>query len=356
MILIVAGLEVWLRRLPRRVAAALWAAPPALLLGATVYAGAVVFPAAYGPLHALSDLPSTARPVNYTYSESDHPAATITLLAIDPPTGRYAAGEWVPITLYLTAAQPLTRDYQLFIQLLDETGTEVGNVTTHPGWGRFPTSLWTPGAIYADAYRVQVQRRIDSASPLLARIYTGFIDPDTDAMMPMIARDASGAEVMPMPAEVVLVPWSPPDPADYDLTPLAASFVAGLDLTGLHQPATVQAGDTLTVTLLWTATAAPGEDFTAFVHVVDSDGQWVAGFDRAPGGDRFPTRVWAAGDQVVSRFGVALPPDLPPGDYTTWVGLYPAASAGTTRVSVTAAGRTVANDMVELDGFSVTPQ
>ena len=355
-ILIVAGLDVWLRRLPRGVAAALWAAPVTLLLGATVYAAAVIFPSAYAPLRPLNAVPSTARPVNYTYGDTGSDAEQITLLAIDPPTGRYTAGEWVPVTLYLTAAQPLTRDYELFIQLLDETGAEVGNVTTHPGWGRFPTTLWTPGAIYADAYRVQVRKRIDPASPLLARVYTGFVDPDTDALSPMTARDASGAEVTPMPAEVVLVPWTRPDPADYDLTPLGASFAVGLELTGLHQAATVQAGDTLTVTLLWTATAAPGEELTAFVHVVDADGQWVAGFDRAPGGDRFPTRVWAAGDQVVSRFGVPLPQDLPPGDYTTWVGLYPAESAGTTRVPVIAVGRTIAHDMVELDDFIVTPK
>ena len=350
-ILLVVGLDVWLRRLPRGVAAALWVAPVALLLGATGYAGAVVFPAAYAPLRPLAAVPATAQPVNYTYGDAEQ----LTLLALDPPPGRYSAGDWVPVTLYLTAAQPLTRDYELFIQLLDESGTEVGNVTTHPGWGRFPTTLWTPGAIYADAYRVQVRRRIDPASPLLARIYTGWIHPDGDGLTPMTAVDSAGAEVTPMPGEVVLVPWTPPDPAEYGLSPLAASFAAGLDLTGLQQPATVRAGDTLTVTLLWKATAAPGVDLTAFVHVLDVEGQWMAGFDRAPGGARFPTRVWAAGDQVVSQFAIQLPETLPPGALATWVGLYPAGSAGAARIPVVAAERIVAHDMVELGQITVAP-
>jgi hypothetical protein len=355
-ILLVAGLDVWLRRLPRPVAAALWTALVALLLAATIYAAGVIFPAAYGALRPLAAVPATAQPVNYTYGDTMYgDTEPVTLLAIDPPPGRYSAGEWVPVTLYLTAAQRMSRDVELFIQLLDETGAEVGNVTTHPGWGRFPTTLWTPGAIYADTYQVQVRKRIDPASPLLARIYTGFVNPDGDGLSPLTARDSSGAEVTPMPAQVVLVPWTPPDPAEYALEPLAASFAAGLDLRGLHQPATARAGETLTVTLLWQASAAPGDDLAAFVHVLDAGGQSVAGFDRGPGGERFPTRVWAAGDQVVSRFAIPLPATLPPGDYSTWVGLYPAASAGATRVPVVDSEGTVSHDMVELGRLRISP-
>jgi hypothetical protein len=124
---------------------------------------------------------------------------------------------------------------------------------------------------------------------------------------------------------------------------------------GLHQAQSIAAGDTLTVTLLWEAVASPGVDYTAFVHLLDSDGAWVAGYDQTPGGTRFPTRVWSAGDQVLSEMVVLLPEDLPPGEYTTWLGLYEAASAGATRLPVLEAdGHKTAHEMIELGTITVS--
>ena len=353
-ILLVIGLEVWLRYLPAVVQRVAWGALVALLLGASLYTSAVLFPRSYAALRALAAIPATAQPLDITFTNAE--GEQITLVGVESPTDRYYAGDSVPVTLYLTAPQPLRHDYEVFVQLLDETSAEVGNVTTHPGWGRYPTTLWTPGAIYADRYLIQVRKRIDSHSPLLARVYTGFIDPQDSELRPLTAFDGAGGELTPFVAEVVLLPWSQPEVADLDLTPMRVQFGETIALVGLQQPATVAAGETLTLTLLWEATASPGVDYTAFVHLLDSTGTSVAGFDQAPGGTRFPTRVWAAGDQVVGEMVVQVPPDLPPGDYVTWLGLYEAASAGAARLPVqNADGRTTAHDMIELGSLTVSP-
>jgi hypothetical protein len=155
----------------------------------------------------------------------------------------------------------------------------------------------------------------------------------------------------------VLLPWSKPDVADADLTPMQVRFGESIALVGWLQPQQVAAGETLTVTLLWEAMSAPGVDYTAFVHLLDWNGNWVAGYDQAPGGTRFPTRVWAAGDQVLSEVAVLAPEDLPPGEYATWLGLYDAASAGATRLPLLEAdGFTTANDMIELGSITVIPK
>ena len=110
----------------------------------------------------------------------------------------------------------------------------------------------------------------------------------------------------------------------------------------------------LTATLLWEALGTPATDYTAFVHVVDEGGQRVAGFDRAPAGQRFPTSLWRADDRILSKFEIELPASLPAGTYTVWAGLYETASAGALRLPVTAAGELSAGDgQVQIGAFVV---
>lgn len=354
-ILMVIGLDVWLRYLPKGVQVGAWSAMVALLLGASLYTGAVLFPRSYAAPPALSALPAAAHPLDITYTTPD--GEQIKLVGIETPAGRYYAGDSVPVTLYLTAPQSLHHDYEIFVQLLDETRADVGNVTTHTGWGRFPTRLWRAGAIYADTYRVLVGKRIDPRSPLLAQIYTGFIDPQDNRLRPLPATDSTGKEMLPFVGDVVLLPWSKPDVADLGLSSAKVRFGEAMELVGLHQAQRVAAGDALTVTLHWRATASPGSDYTAFVHLLDSKGEQVAGFDQAPGGSRFPTRVWAAGDEILSEMVVQVPQDLPPGDYSTWLGLYDAASAGAARLPIQDAdGYTTADQMLELGKITVANQ
>ncbi len=349
-ILLVIGLEQGWGRLSRRAASSLRLALPGLLVACTIYAGAVIFPASYAAPRPVAALPETAQPVDLTFGDDE----VIELLAVDPPSGRYYPGEWVPVTLYLRAPAALQQNYELFIQLLDERGEVVGNVTTHPGWGRNPTRLWQPGAIYADGYQVQVRQRIDARSPLLARLYTGFVDPTSDDLSPLAARNAAGEVVTPFVASVALLPFSPAQAVDYTLEPLTVRFGDGLALMGVQMPATVQAGETLSVTMLWEATEPLSTDLTAFVHLLGANSAPLAGYDQSPGGDRYPTHAWLAGDRVVQTMTLAVPEDAPPGVYTAWVGVYPAHSGGAERLPVTeAGGRQRAHQMVRLGDVRV---
>ena len=92
------------------------------------------------------------------------------------------------------------------------------------------------------------------------------------------------------------------------------------------------------------AQVQPATDYTAYVHLLDGDGRQVAGYDQAPAGDRFPTSRWRAGDRVLSSYALALPPDLPAGEYSLWAGLYETTSAGALRLPVTDAGGLAAGD------------
>ena len=342
-ILWVWGSATWVRRLPNRGRIITWLGVPALLLASSVYTLTVVIPASYHAPQPLAALPANATPVNFVYGDTDQ----LTLLAYTIPAGHYTVGDRALVTLYLQAAEPVQDDYQVFIQFLDENGVEVGNLTSHPGWGRNPTSLWQVGAIYADAYPVLITGPLTAPSPLLARIYVGFVDPATEesGRFPIPARTAVGKLIdPPIVGGVVIYPRTQLQPSA--LQPMGAQFGGVVQLTSYDAPLTVPLAATasLTVTLQWDVMGVPATDYTLFVHLRAADGQTVAGFDQAPGGRRFPTRVWRAGDRIVSEIALQLPADLQVGEYALWVGLYETASQGALRLPITDTAGRVAGD------------
>jgi hypothetical protein len=72
----------------------------------------------------------------------------------------------------------------------------------------------------------------------------------------------------------------------------------------------------------WQADAAPQEDYTVFVHVLNDSGEMTAQQDTMPGEGELPTSQWAAGPLIDDLHVVPLPPDLPAGEYQVAIGLY----------------------------------
>ncbi len=352
-ILGVLGMEFWLRMIPRPARTVFWSLLFTLLVGASLYTLAVLIPHAYRAVAAVDSTPASAQPVAVRYATSE----PIDLLAVELPEGRVHAGEAVPITLYLTAPVTPTRDDELFVQLLDEKGGEIANVTTHPGWGRNPTSLWRAGALYPDAYSLPLTAAIDNRSPLAARLYVGFVDPATAAEgnQPLPATDRSGARITPFVATVVIEPAAPPTVASLGLRPHGAEFGDVISVAGASvRDEAMRAGETITTTLLYEVLGQPATDYTAFVHLLDVNGKQVAGFDQPPAAGRLPTSLWRAGDMIATDFPIALPDDLPPATYTLVTGLYESSSDGALRLPVTAnAGRGSGDGWVELETVTV---
>ncbi len=353
-ILFTLGLEFWLRRLGAWARTALWAGLLGMLFGSSLYVLGVLLPASYRPDPPMASIPPDAQLLEFVYDDAE----PLKLLAIRVAPGPYHPGDDVPITLFMQADQPLAHDYQLFVQLLDEQGIEVANVTTHPGWGRNPTSLWQPGAIYADTYPVQITGEINNHAPLLGRVYVGFIDPATSETerRPLLARNGAGEKVTPIGGAVTIYPSAPLTLTAADMTPVGAIFGDVIRLAGFAAPQTVHAGEEFTVTLLFQGVGIPATDYTGFVHLIDGEGRLAASFDRAPAGDRYPTHVWRADDHILSEFPLSAPPDLAPGDYQLWSGLYESESKGGVRLPITDGnGRETGDGQVLLGSIRVAP-
>jgi hypothetical protein len=81
------------------------------------------------------------------------------------------------------------------------------------------------------------------------------------------------------------------------------------------EPAEPGPGQSVRVTLYWQALASILPDYTVFIHLRQPDGSTVAQADHRPLGNLFPMSLWPVGQTIRETSELALPADLPPGDY-----------------------------------------
>ncbi|HEU4323892.1 MAG TPA: hypothetical protein VFS21_12155 [Roseiflexaceae bacterium] len=105
-----------------------------------------------------------------------------------------------------------------------------------------------------------------------------------------------------------------PRPAD-GLRAAGASYGGALRLEGWSGPGALAPGEPALITLRWRALAPLGRPLLIVTRLRDAAGQVVAESAAPPQGGFYPTWRWRPGPTVDDRRPIALPPDLPPGDY-----------------------------------------
>lgn len=125
-------------------------------------------------------------------------------------------------------------------------------------------------------------------------------------------------ELEPAPAR-----FAPP-PLEH---PLDAQLGAEIALLGYELPHdTLAAGERLHLTLYWQAHVPPTRSYKVFAHLYDAQGQVVAQVDSIPMSWGYPTTEWQAGEVVEDRLQLPLAPELAPGRYQLFIGMYDAES------------------------------
>ena len=123
----------------------------------------------------------------------------------------------------------------------------------------------------------------------------------------------------------------PPAPSSEGLLPnpiipdnlLPTTFADQIGLLGYNlSDHTLVPGQSLDLTLFWSPRGRPSQDYTVFVHLLDSQGQLRGQADSPPTSGKYPTSVWDAGEVISDIHILELAPELPIGDYTLVIGLY----------------------------------
>jgi len=215
-----------------------------------------------------------------------------------------APGADLHVTLFWQSTQTIDRQINTSLRLVASDGTVVTAQDGPPARGLIPTllifdqpvpdlkTLALPATVATGRYRLEI-----SAYDVATVTHVG----------------------PPLPFEWFTIGPPPAAPGH----PVDARWVDGLQLIGTDPlPSTIQAGEAITLRLVWAATAPVAQDYTVFLHLVDGTGQPVAQRDQQPGGDFYPTAAWQVGDWVADAYPLTVPADVAGGEYSLLVGLY----------------------------------
>ena len=228
-------------------------------------------------------------------------------------------GDDLRLTLYWRARAQMDHDYSVFVHLLDQNEMTIAQRDSYPGGGTFATTLWRPGDAIADTYVISVPS--STFRPNRLQFEVGLYWLDGGERLPV--RDAQGRALgSSVRLGEVAVGAEPKggiaNPVEFNFDNQIAVIGYDLDRVALRP------GEVLHLTLFWKALAPLGHPYTAFAHILGSDGTLWAGKAGSPRASLPANSSWRKGQVLRSTWQLALPPDTPPGDYYVETGLYPA--------------------------------
>ena len=265
------------------------------------------------PLHSrLSDWPAYAQ-LDYRWNDD------ISLVGYEVHPARAEPGQMLSIPLYWRPLvdQPITHD--IFLHIVNHQGEGVGQID---GLALTNGHRWRAGRLTPTTYHLQIGDALPPG-PYLIRL--GLFNANSGQRLP--AYDAQGQPAGDQLFFGLFYVGRTGDPPSAPSLAAPAIFGDRLRLLGFSPPAPtidrLPTGETqLNLTLYWQANAPVDRDYTLFVQLLDNQNQRVAGFDTQPLNGLYPTSHWQTHEVVIVPLALAIPGDLPPGEYRLVTGLY----------------------------------
>lgn len=235
---------------------------------------------------------------------------------IDPATST------LPVTLYWQTNQSVTDEYEVILHLVDDQRRVWGDGSARPADWVYPTSFWRPDLDHIAAQH-QLTIEPNTLSPGRYWLAVALYNPSREQRLPLTAGSSDSPDTYFIGP--LKVPPPPPDPAlltSLDYT-RPVTFGSAITLAGfaIEQPA-LSAGETLRLTLLWESLTHPDQDYTVFIHLLDSNDTLIAGSDTQPLAGSYPTTLWSPQERILDPHPLSIPATLPPGPYRLAIGLY----------------------------------
>lgn len=308
-LLIVLG---WLALISRRWQPAFVAvAGTAWALWALVLPWRIIAPAYAAPPHGQQvAMPAEATPVNYQYGP-------VRLLGYTVEPERVQRSEPFHLTLYWQPTEQIEQNYSVGVKVFGRDQQLIAREDTYPGLGTYPTKFWQPGETIVDRYKIWISGQADL--PVLGDIWVDLYRREGIQALPAMTPDGEQVSV-PRIGRLKVAP-----PPKLGMPPPDVEFVDGIGLDEITiAPERVQAGDSITTTLVWQTYADPSVEYNVFVHLVPAGEvtEPLAQADGVPRDGAYPTSVWAAGERITDTHTLRVPEDLSAGDYDVLAGLY----------------------------------
>ncbi|MCB8924407.1 MAG: glycosyltransferase family 39 protein [Ardenticatenaceae bacterium] len=214
------------------------------------------------------------------------------------------------LVLYWQALQPPGHAYEVVLTILDGRGVPQQTIVNPtPGFTVF--SNLSAGQLLRDSYTIPLPNDV----PAAYTVQISLRQPGTE--FPLSIRDANGDTTI----NIARLKMPPEDTAvSPTANPIGTQFGDAIVLSHADVPSSVSLTEPLDLTLYWQMIGPIAEDYTAFVHLLTPEGEFVLGQDGQPLGGLYPTSFWGEGEMIVD--GRSWFADVPPGEYQLQVGLY----------------------------------
>jgi len=222
--------------------------------------------------------------------------------------------DFVEYTLYWRATESQFENYHGFIHWLDGKQEAILKQDQLPGPYLSPPVLWNPFYAQPDIYRFTVPDQIKSG------LYTprlGLYNYATgDHLSLYDQNDTLLGDAYNLPALKIFNPvsTSPEHIVDAKFDQFAKFL--GYDLES------IQANETLTVTLYYEGLQPTAIDYTQFVHLYHPELGMAAQVDSKPQQGQNPTNVWVVGEILTDTIVLNPSDEAPSGAYRLQIGLY----------------------------------
>ena len=251
------------------------------------------------------------------------------VLGYDLPQRALVQGDTVPLVLYARIPVTETDILMPYARL----GELEQRWTTD---SRQLTPSWRPGEIIAERYTLYIPYNLPAGEVSLRLGYTDMTSGRGDVSFtdgsPSLNLGFLTVKAAPGAAQQArMLATSITNIGNEVALESATARVGSTVRRGLWEvPLEAHPGDMLYLDLHWQALTRPRTSVTVFIHLIDAAGRPWFGHDYTPLGGSFPSYLWfpkwLEGQRVLDPYRLALPQDLPAGQYWLEVGLYEMAS------------------------------
>ncbi|HEX8968210.1 MAG TPA: PA14 domain-containing protein [Chloroflexota bacterium] len=250
-------------------------------------------------------LPADMRPVEGTLLLG----GGLQLIGARPLPAEVAIGSPLRIGLLWRAVQDAPPTAELTLRLVTSGGQVVQESPLPLLGGRVAPSALHAGNVVRDEQNIVISPRV----------------PSEPVTLELSATDAVGVPAADAPVRLgTLKPTGRAHVFDTSGAQPEATFGPAIQLVQDQvEPGQARANDKINVNLRWRSAAEIQQAYKVFVHLLDPSGQRVvAQRDAEPLDGRAPTTGWLPNELIDDQYTIALPADVPPGDYPLEVGVY----------------------------------
>jgi 4-amino-4-deoxy-L-arabinose transferase-like glycosyltransferase len=242
-----------------------------------------------------------------TFTDPDHPDESISLINVAYPA-EVKTGDEKSVQLTFCSESRLSRNWSVFVHLVNEWDIILAQADFTPGHGALPTAEMAAGLCWRDEYPIKIEAGV-AAQDTPLNVLVGLYEARSGRRM-VLADDPMQDRYLALSTQLRV---------GDELQKFALGNAVRLNGYQISETV-VEAGDTLTVTLDWEVLKELGADYTVFVQIINPQTTYRAGAsDKMPDGG---TAVWRAGDHISDVHTITLEKDAPAGVYAVLVGFY----------------------------------